>query len=125
MKGGRRGCSRAASARPTDRNPLRTRRHDAATIHRQVEKDRLQYRESLENPPLLVVCDLNRFEIHTNFTGTIKTVRSFDLDGLADPKNILLARQAFTNRSVPITTRCRSESDIWSLLGMKSTDLAL
>src|SRR5207249_2842502 len=30
----------------------------------------LQYREALENPPLLVVCDLERFEVHTNFTGT-------------------------------------------------------
>ena len=30
----------------------------------------LQYREALENPPLLVVCDLDRFEIHTNFTNT-------------------------------------------------------
>jgi len=26
------------------------------------------YRDDLENPPLLVVCDLDRFEIHTNFT---------------------------------------------------------
>jgi type II restriction/modification system DNA methylase subunit YeeA len=57
----------------------------------------LQYREALENPPLLVVCDLDRFEIHTNFTGTVKTVHAFDLDGLADPKNILLLRQLFTN----------------------------
>ena len=32
-----------------------------------------QYRESLLNPPLLVVCDLNRFEIHTNFPNTAKT----------------------------------------------------
>jgi hypothetical protein len=30
----------------------------------------LQYREALENPPLLVVCDLDRFEVHTNFTAT-------------------------------------------------------
>jgi hypothetical protein len=30
----------------------------------------LQYREALENPPLLVVCDLDRFEVHTNFTNT-------------------------------------------------------
>jgi hypothetical protein len=29
----------------------------------------LQYREALENPPLLVVCDLNRFEIHMNVNG--------------------------------------------------------
>jgi hypothetical protein len=34
----------------------------------------LQYREDLENPPLLVVCDLDRFEVHTNFTNTLKQV---------------------------------------------------
>ena len=42
----------------------------------------LRYREDLENPPLLVVCDLDRFEVHTNFTGTIKAVHKFDLDAL-------------------------------------------
>lgn len=42
----------------------------------------LQYREALENPPLLVVCDINRFEIHTNFTGTVKTVHRFSLSDL-------------------------------------------
>ncbi|HWG47097.1 MAG TPA: DNA methyltransferase [Gemmataceae bacterium] len=57
----------------------------------------LKYRESLENPPLLVVCDLDRFEIHTNFTGTVKKVHAFDLDGLADPRNVLLLRNVFTN----------------------------
>src|SRR5579859_609566 len=57
----------------------------------------LKYRESLENPPLLVVCDLDRFEVHTNFTGTVKAVHTFDLDGLGDPKNILLLRNVFTN----------------------------
>lgn len=47
----------------------------------------LMYREDLENPPLLVVCDMDRFEIHTNFTGTIKTVYAFDgllLSSLSD-----------------------------------------
>ncbi len=43
----------------------------------------LQYREDLENPPLLVVCDLARFEVHTNFTGTVKHVYAFDLADLA------------------------------------------
>src|SRR5215212_1106933 len=42
----------------------------------------LQYREALENPPLLVVCDLDRFEIHTNFTNTPATVHEFDLQDL-------------------------------------------
>ncbi len=42
-----------------------------------------QYRDSLENPPLLVVCDLDRFEVHTNFTGTVHQVYAFDLADLA------------------------------------------
>jgi len=45
----------------------------------------LQYREDLENPPLLVVCDLDRFEVHTNFTGTVKAVYAFTLADLANP----------------------------------------
>jgi hypothetical protein len=56
-----------------------------------------QYREALENPPLLVVCDLNRFELHTNFTGTVKEVHAFDLDGLTDPANVTKLRAAFTD----------------------------
>ena len=47
----------------------------------------LRYRESLENPPLLVVCDMQRFEIHTNFTGTATRIFSFDLKGLAKEEN--------------------------------------
>src|ERR1051326_3423098 len=43
----------------------------------------LQYRESLENSPCLVVCDLNTFEVHTNFTGTKPDVHVFSLEDLA------------------------------------------
>jgi type II restriction/modification system DNA methylase subunit YeeA len=42
----------------------------------------LQYREDLENPPLLVVCDLDRFEVHTNYTNTQKQVYAFNLADL-------------------------------------------
>ncbi|MGH9641504.1 MAG: class I SAM-dependent DNA methyltransferase, partial [Terriglobales bacterium] len=42
----------------------------------------LQYREDLENPPLLVVCDLDRFEVHTNYTNTQKQVFAFNLADL-------------------------------------------
>jgi len=55
----------------------------------------LQYREALENPPLLVVCDLNRFEVHTNFTNTVKTVHRFTLDDLAsNPEEALRVLRA-------------------------------
>ena len=42
----------------------------------------LQYREALENPPLLVVSDLDLIEIHTNFTNTVKQVYRLTLDDL-------------------------------------------
>lgn len=44
----------------------------------------LRYREGLDNPPLLVVCDLERFEVHTNFTDTAKRVHRFSLADLAN-----------------------------------------
>jgi hypothetical protein len=46
----------------------------------------LQYREDLENPPLLLTCDLDRFEVHTNFTNTAPRVFRFRLSDLLEPK---------------------------------------
>jgi len=43
------------------------------------------YKDSLGNPPLLIVCDINRYEIHTNFTGYPPTVWSFTIDDLLSP----------------------------------------
>ena len=69
------------------------RKHrDLKAAYQQLQK----YREALENPPLLVVCDLNRFEVHTNFTGYAPKTYAFDLEGLKDPKNIQVLRHAFT-----------------------------
>ncbi|CAN5504720.1 hypothetical protein BH11PLA2_BH11PLA2_03900 [soil metagenome] len=56
-----------------------------------------RYREALENPPLLIVCDMDRFEIHTNFNDSIKTKHAFDLDDLAEPKYLSLLRNAFAD----------------------------
>ncbi|MCY4071181.1 MAG: N-6 DNA methylase [Chloroflexi bacterium] len=44
----------------------------------------LQYRENLNNPPLLVVTDINHWEIHTNFPNTQKRVYDFRHDEIAD-----------------------------------------
>ena len=44
----------------------------------------LGYREGLENPPLLVVCDMNRFQIHTNFTNTEPREIEFTLKDLGE-----------------------------------------
>jgi hypothetical protein len=56
----------------------------------------LRYREDLDNPPLLVVCDLDRFEVHTNFTNTPKHVFAFDLEQLPEPVNLDVLRKLFT-----------------------------
>jgi hypothetical protein len=58
------------------------KRKNLAEAYKQI----LLYRDDLENPPLLVVCDMDRFEIHTNFTGTAPRVYSFSLDDLARPE---------------------------------------
>jgi type II restriction/modification system DNA methylase subunit YeeA len=42
----------------------------------------VRYQGDLENPPLLVTCDQERFEVHTNFTGTKPLVYSFTLSDL-------------------------------------------
>jgi len=57
----------------------------------------LRYRESLDNPPLLVVCDMERFEVHTNFTGTAKTVHAFRLADLEKDEYRRILRAVFTN----------------------------
>jgi type II restriction/modification system DNA methylase subunit YeeA len=55
----------------------------------------LKYREALENPPLLVVCDMGRIVIHTNFTATAKKVYEIPLSELGSPRNIEILRQLF------------------------------
>ncbi|HQR41997.1 MAG TPA: hypothetical protein PLX97_04920, partial [Gemmatales bacterium] len=48
-------------------------------------KQLLLYRNDLENPPLLIVCDMDKFIIHTNFTGFAEDILEFDLESLHKP----------------------------------------
>ena len=72
-------------------------------------KQLLQYREALENPHLLVVSDLDRFEVHTNFTGTAKQVNTFSLTDIAkaprEPLRILRAVLSAPEALRPTHTR--------------------
>jgi hypothetical protein len=56
----------------------------------------LQYKDALQNPPLLIVCDLEQIQIHTNFTNTVKRVETIQLDDLLDPSKLNLLRAIFT-----------------------------
>ncbi|MCH8965019.1 MAG: class I SAM-dependent DNA methyltransferase, partial [Planctomycetes bacterium] len=56
-----------------------------------------QYRDALENPPLLIVSDITRTEIHTNFTGTAKQIHVVQLEDLTEPRALDLMRRVFTD----------------------------
>lgn len=55
----------------------------------------LRYRESLENPPLLVVCDMDRFRVHTNFTAAVNRAHEIPLERLPEPENLEVLRSVF------------------------------
>jgi hypothetical protein len=57
----------------------------------------LRYKDALENPPLLVTCDLDRFVIRTNFTYTAPAAFEFRLDQMVEPRNIEILRAVFFN----------------------------
>ncbi len=56
-----------------------------------------QYSLALENPPLLIVCDLRRFRIRTNWTNTVSETHEFALDDLADAATRDLLKWAFSD----------------------------
>ncbi len=64
---------------------------DLAKTYQQIQ----QYRESLQNPPLLVVCDIQQIVIHTNFTNTVKQVFTITLDALLTPAGQKQLRDVF------------------------------
>ena len=70
----------------------------------------LGYKDDLGNPPLLVTSDLQRIEIHTNFTGLSPVVKVITLDDLAadDPsaalamlRDLFVAPEEFRPRIEP------------------------
>lgn len=56
-----------------------------------------QYVLALENPPLLVVCDLDRFVIRTNWTDTVSEKYEFTLEELREPRNLQRLKWAMSD----------------------------
>ena len=57
----------------------------------------LRYRESLLNPPLLVVCDFDRYIVRTNFNGAVQETHEFTNANIDTPENIRILRALFTD----------------------------
>ncbi|MDD5483107.1 MAG: N-6 DNA methylase, partial [Kiritimatiellae bacterium] len=64
---------------------------DLATAYDQL----LLYRDALASPPLLVVCDLDRIIVHTNFTKTVSVTHEIALDQLGEPRSLEIMRAVF------------------------------
>ncbi len=60
-------------------------------------KQLLRYRESLLNPPLLVVCDFDRYIVRTNFNGTVQEVYEFTNDQVDRPEHLKILRAVFSD----------------------------
>jgi type II restriction/modification system DNA methylase subunit YeeA len=76
---------------------------DLEAAHKQL----LQYAGALENPPLLIVSDMARIVIRTNFTGFATERHDLLIEELTDPKQRQKLKWAFTDpdRLRPTTTR--------------------
>ena len=71
-----------------------------------------QYREDLENPPLLVVADQTRIIIKTNFNKAVTRRHVLDLHDLADPEKFATLRNLFHD---PEKLRPRETTDAATL----------
>jgi type II restriction/modification system DNA methylase subunit YeeA len=59
-----------------------------------------RYAIALENPPLLIVSDMEVFRIHTNWTNTVQDVIEIPLEELADDRRRRVLKWAFSETDV-------------------------
>ncbi|WP_448208302.1 class I SAM-dependent DNA methyltransferase [Azospirillum sp. sgz302134] len=66
-----------------------------------------RYAPALGNPPLLIVSDLRRFRVHTNWTYVVSQVHEIGAADLLDPDKRLILKWAFSDpdRLKPVRTR--------------------
>ena len=58
------------------------------------------YVRSLDNPPLLIVSDMERIELHTNSINTVQEVHTLSLLELEDARRCQLLEKAFSETEV-------------------------
>ncbi|WP_150300635.1 class I SAM-dependent DNA methyltransferase [Pseudomonas profundi] len=70
------------------------------------------YAGALENPPVLVVCNRERIEIHPCFTGYPSTPRIIRLDDIGQPENLQTLRWLFSSETIHKLRPLRSNAAI-------------
>jgi hypothetical protein len=74
----------------------------------------LRYRESLLNPPLLVVCDFDHYIVRTNFNGAVQETHEFTNATIDTPDSLRILRALFTNPEAlrPLYTASKITEDL-------------
>src|SRR2546425_7443915 len=74
----------------------------------------LRYRESLLNPPLLVVCDFDRYIVRTNFNGAVQETHEFANSIIDTPECQRILRAVFINPEAlrPLHTASKVTEDL-------------
>ncbi|EIJ41749.1 hypothetical protein BegalDRAFT_0839 [Beggiatoa alba B18LD] len=84
-----------------------------------------QYALALENPPLLIVSDMEMIEIHTNFTNTVAEVHLIELADLRDPSKLKLLKTIFDKDRIESVFKPQRTRDAVTLdVARKFTELA-
>ncbi len=74
----------------------------------------LRYRESLLNPPLLVVCDFDRYIVRTNFNGAVQETHEFTNATIDTPESQRILRALFADPEAlrPVHTASKVTEDL-------------
>ncbi len=72
------------------------------------------YSGSLQNPPLLIVSDMEKIEIHTNWTNMVQETHVLGFDDLIDARRRSVLKRAFSESAVEELKPDRKRSDLTS-----------
>lgn len=82
------------------------------------------YAGALENPPLLIVSDMEKIEIHTNWTNMVQETRVFSFDDLLDANKRKPLKQAFSESAVEELKPGRKRADLTADVASEFVKLA-
>ena len=85
----------------------------------------LRYRESLLNPPLLVVCDFDRYIVRTNFNGAVQETHEFTNATIDTPESLRILTALFTDPEAlrPLHTASKVTEDLASRIAAVARSL--
>ena len=82
------------------------------------------YAGSLQNPPLLIVSDMEKIEIHTNWTNMVQETKVLTFDDLLDARRRQVLKKAFSEITVEELKPGRKRSDLTKEVAEDFVELA-